>query len=308
MDFTLGAVILAAIATIVGATIQGSIGFGMNLVTVPMLALVLPESLPVAVVLLGIPISIAMLRHEHRSLDRTGLGWIIGGRVPGTVLGAWVVATVTTATLQGLIGGFVLLFVLASIVSPPIPVRPGTQVAAGAASGVTGTAAGIGGPPIALLYQHHPGPQMRSTLAASFFFGTLLSITTLAIARQVSWDQVALGIGLAPLVVAGSYAGRRFHDSSTAVGCAQQCSCSPRPLPSSSSSTRSSDSTERELGEHGLVVRAGAFELADAQHRDVVIDEHVVEPDRRERLLAVRPRRGQASSSPFMPRCRGRDP
>ena len=53
---------------------------------------------------------------------------------------------------------------------------------------------------------------MRSTLAASFFFGTLLSITTLAIARQVSWDQVALGIGLAPLVVAGSYAGRRFHD------------------------------------------------------------------------------------------------
>jgi uncharacterized membrane protein YfcA len=212
LDFTLGAVILAAIATIVGATIQGSIGFGMNLVTVPVLALVLPESLPVTVVLLGIPISIAMLRHEHRSLDRAGLAWIIGGRVPGTVLGAWVVATVTTATLQGLIGGFVLLFVLTSIVSPPIPVRRSTQVVAGATSGVTGTAAGIGGPPIALLYQHHPGPQMRSTLAASFFFGTLLSITTLSIARQVIWDQVLLALGLAPLVVAGSYVGRRAHD------------------------------------------------------------------------------------------------
>src|SRR4029079_5193713 len=128
MDVTVGALILAALATIVGATIQGSIGFGLNLVTVPVLALVLPDALPVTVVLLGIPISIAMLRHEHHALDRRGLGWIITGRVPGTIVGAWVAATVTTTMLQGLIGGFVLLFVLASILTPPLPVRPGTQV------------------------------------------------------------------------------------------------------------------------------------------------------------------------------------
>jgi uncharacterized membrane protein YfcA len=212
MDLTWGALVLAALATLAGATIQGSIGFGMNLVTVPVLALVLPESLPVTVVLLGVPISAAMLRHEHHALDRTGIAWIITGRVPGTILGAWVVATVTVAVLQGLIGTFVLLFVLATLVTPPIPVQPATQAAAGAVSGVTGTAAGIGGPPIALLYQHHAGPAMRSTLAASFFFGTLLSVTTLAIARQVSWDQVLLGVALAPVVVAGTRTGRRFHD------------------------------------------------------------------------------------------------
>ena len=199
------------VATIVGATIQGSIGFGMNLVTVPVLALALPDALPATVVLLGIPISIAMLRHEHRALDRTGLAWIIGGRVPGTVVGAWIVATVAVATLQLLVGGFVLVFVVASVLAPAVPVRPGTQAAAGVASGVSGTAAGIGGPPIALLYQRHTGPAMRSTLAASFFFGTFLSLVTLAIARQVGWAQVALALGLAPLVVAGSYAGRRFH-------------------------------------------------------------------------------------------------
>jgi len=212
VHFTIGALVLAASATLVGATIQGSIGFGMNLVTVPLLALVLPDALPVTVVLLGIPISIAMLRHEHQALDRAGFSWIITGRVPGTLLGAWVVATVSTAALQGLIGAFVLTFVVASLVTPPIPVQRSTQVAAGAVSGVTGTAAGIGGPPIALLYQRHAGPQMRSTLAATFFFGTLLSITTLSLARQVSWDQVWLALGLAPLVVLGSSGGRRFHD------------------------------------------------------------------------------------------------
>jgi uncharacterized membrane protein YfcA len=52
---------------------------------------------------------------------------------------------------------------------------------------------------------------MRSTLAASFFFGTLLSIGTLTVARQVSGAQLLLGVGLAPLVLAGSYVGRRLH-------------------------------------------------------------------------------------------------
>jgi uncharacterized membrane protein YfcA len=211
MHITLAAIALAALATLAGASIQGAIGFGMNLVTVPVLALVLPDSLPVTVVVLGIPISIAMLRHEHRALDRPGIAWIIGGRVPGTIVGAWIVATAATETRSILIGVLVLAFVGASVAFPPVPVRPTTQVTAGAVSGVTGTAAGIGGPPLALLYQHHPGPAMRSTLAASFFFGTLLSIGTLAIAGQVSGAQLMLGVGLAPLVVAGSYAGRRLH-------------------------------------------------------------------------------------------------
>jgi uncharacterized protein len=212
MDFTAAALVAAAIATLAGATIQGSIGFGMNLVTVPVLALVLPDSLPVTVVFLGVPISIAMLRHEHRALDRTGLAWIIAGRVPGTIVGAWTVATASASVLQGLIGAFVLAFVIASLTLPSIPVLPRTQIAAGAVSGVTGTAAGIGGPPIALLYQHHAGPTMRSTLAASFFFGTLLSLTSLGVAGQVGWSQLLLAAGLAPLVVWGAHAGRRFHD------------------------------------------------------------------------------------------------
>ncbi len=211
MDYTWAAIVVAALGTIVGATIQGSIGFGMNLVTVPVLALALPEALPATVVLLGIPISFTMLRHEHHALDRTALAWILGGRVPGTILGAWIVAVVTTSTLQFLIGSFVLLFVAASLFAPAIPVRWQTQAAAGAASGVTGTAAGIGGPPIALLYQRHAGPAMRSILAASFFFGTFLSLVTLAIAGQVSWAQVVLGLALSPLVLAGTFAGRRLH-------------------------------------------------------------------------------------------------
>lgn len=212
MDLTIAAFVVAAVAALAGAAIQGAIGFGMNLVTVPVLALVVPESLPVAVIVLGLPISLAMLWHEHHAVDRAGIGWILGGRLPGAALGAWVVAVVSVTSLQRLVGASVLLFVIASIAAPPVPVRRSTQALTGAVSGVTGTAAGIGGPPLALLYQHHPGPAMRSTLAASFFVGTIVSLLALTLAGQVGGEQVLFGAGLAPFVLGGSYVGRRLHD------------------------------------------------------------------------------------------------
>jgi uncharacterized protein len=211
VDITIGAVAAAVVATAIGATVQGSLGFGMNLVSVPVFALVLPKALPVTVLVLGIPIGIGMLHYERHAIDRVGVGWIVAGRVPGTVIGAWIVVTVSTSILQSLAGAIVLVLVVASVAMPPLPVRRETQIVSGLVSGVTGTSAGIGGPPLALLYQNHPGPTMRSTLAAAFVFGTSLSLATLLISRQVHVDQVLLGIGLAPVVLAGSVLGRHFH-------------------------------------------------------------------------------------------------
>ena len=104
----MAAVLAVAAATLAGASIQGSIGFGMNLVTVPVLALTLPDALPVTPVLFGIPISIAMVRHERHAVDRPGLVWILAGRVPGTVAGAVIVASVSTDALKIVIGVSVL--------------------------------------------------------------------------------------------------------------------------------------------------------------------------------------------------------
>jgi uncharacterized protein len=213
VDITVAAVVAVAVATLVGASIQGSIGFGMNLVTVPVLALTLPDALPVTPVLFGIPISIAMVRHERHAVDRPGLVWIVAGRVPGTVAGAVIVASVSTNSLKIVIGVSVLLAVALSVAAPPVPLTPATQFSAGVVSGTTGTAAGIGGPPLALLYQHRPGPTMRATMAASFLFGTFLSIVTLSVAREVTLADCVLAAALIPLVIAGTWIGRRAHDA-----------------------------------------------------------------------------------------------
>jgi uncharacterized protein len=211
MELTTTVFVVAAVATLVGATIQGAIGFGMNLVTVPVLALLVPESLPVSVIVLGLPISITMFLFERASVDREGILWIFVGRLPATVVGAAVVAAVSTTTLQAIVGILLLAMVAASAAMPPIPVDRRTQTAAGAVAGLTGTTAGIGGPPLALLYQRYGGPTIRSTLAASFLFGTIVSLGALSASGSVAVDQLAFGAGLSPFVIAGVLVGRRAH-------------------------------------------------------------------------------------------------
>jgi uncharacterized membrane protein YfcA len=203
MHLSAGDVAIAFVATLVGAIVQGSVGFGMNLVTVPVLAIIEPAALPVTAVLLGVPMSVTMVRHEHHAIDRGAIGWIILGRVPGTIAGAAIVVLVATSTLSVLVGLVVLASVVMSTLGTKIEVNRRTCVAAGVESGVMGTAAGIGGPPLALLYQHHEGPVMRSTLAASFFAGTILSLTTLGIAGEAHLDHLAFAAMLTPAVVLG---------------------------------------------------------------------------------------------------------
>jgi uncharacterized protein len=81
----------------------------------------------------------------------------------------------------------------------------------GALSGVMGTASSIGGPPVALLYQHHPGAVLRSTTAALFVVGTVLSAAALAVAGEVTGAQVALALALMPAIAGGLALARALH-------------------------------------------------------------------------------------------------
>jgi uncharacterized membrane protein YfcA len=191
-----------------GAAVQGSIGFGMNLVAVPVVALVRPEALPATLVVLAMPMTVAMALRERHAIDRPGLGWTLVGRLPGTLLGVWVVTAVSADTLSTLIGAFVIVAVAMSVAWPPIPVSRETALTAGFASGLMGTAAAIGGPPLALVYQHHEGPVLRSTLASAFTVGTLVSALTLALAGEVDRNDLLLAAALVPGLMGGLLASR----------------------------------------------------------------------------------------------------
>lgn len=199
------------LAVVAGAVVQGTIGFGVNLVAVPVVAVVEPEALPATLTLLALPLSVGMLVREHDHVDRGGLGWLTAGRVPGTVLGAWIVTVLSSDGLSSVIGVFVLVAVAMSIASPPIAVTPISATAVGFASGAMGTATSIGGPPLALLYQHHAGAVLRSTSAAVFTIGTILSTAALVAAGEVAGWHVLLAVTLSPGIIAGLLLARHLH-------------------------------------------------------------------------------------------------
>ena len=83
-------------------------------------------------------------------------------------------------------------------------------VAAGLVTGVTETATGIGGPPLALVYQHRP-PTMRSTIALCFLVGEVVSLALLAASGRLGMDAVQSAAILLPAVLIGSSASRLVH-------------------------------------------------------------------------------------------------
>lgn len=187
----------------VGAFVQGSVGFGINLIVVPVIAVLVPDAIPGAVVLLSLPLTITMLVREHHHVDRRGVAWVMVGRLPGAVIGAAVVVLVATDVLTAIVGAVILVAVALSVTRLHVPVAPWSAASAGLAAGVMGTAAGVDGPPLALLYQHHRSEAIRATLAACFVMGALLSAVALLVAGEIRAEQLVFTLQLLPALAVG---------------------------------------------------------------------------------------------------------
>lgn len=196
-------ILLAGLAVALGALVQGAVGYGMALVAAPLLALVDPALVPVPLVLLGAGHSVLTVLREGRHVDWAGVGWAMLGRLPGTGLGVLAVVALAQQVFSLVIGACVLAFVLLSLLTWRPRPRPRSLLLAGLASGVGGTAAGIGGPPIALLYQHVTGPRVRGTMGAYFVLGSVTSIAALAAAGQMPGAALVSAAELAPFLMAG---------------------------------------------------------------------------------------------------------
>lgn len=223
-----------AVALVLGAAVQGLVGLGVGLVAAPVVTLLAPELMPVSLLLVALFMPVVTLWHEHHDIDWRGLGWSLPARVPGTAAGVWLVSVVTDRLLGVLVGTMVLVGVLATWRALEVPVNRGTLSTAGFVSGVTGTATSIGGPPIAVLYQHRPAAQIRSTLAVYFMLGALLSILGLAWAGEVERQDVGFGLAMLPTLLVGGWLARvvrrRTDPASIRLGVLTVCAASALAL------------------------------------------------------------------------------
>jgi uncharacterized protein len=195
--------ILAAIVMAAGCALQGAVGFGANLVAAPLLLLLDERFVPGPTIVATGILNLLVIRREGASRVDPTIGTAIVGQVVGTLGAGVVLAVITARTLSLLFAGLVLAGVALSAAGWQLAKSRPTLAGVGVLSGFMGTVSGIGGPPIALVYQQSDGPTLRGTLARYFTVGNAVAIPTLMVAGHLGGDEVLPIVVLVPGALAG---------------------------------------------------------------------------------------------------------
>lgn len=195
----------------IGSTVQGVIGFGLGTISTPIMALLKPDLVPVVVLCLAFIIACSTLHRAWAETDWKMVLYSNLARLPGTFLAVWALAVLTTNSLQLFIGCAVIFtMILSSLGWTPKVNAPNTLIAGGL-SGFLGTSTSIGGPPMALLMKTFNPAKARGTLAATFVFGSIVSMVTLAIGGQITTYQLKYAVIYLPLAILGLVAANYFN-------------------------------------------------------------------------------------------------
>lgn len=187
----------------VGAMVQSTIGFGIAVVAAPFVVTARPDLMPASLIVCVFFMPVLQLLGGARDIAWRHLGWALGARVLATPLGVLLVAVAPADVIAVTVGVLILVSVAASVWAVDISLDRRNSALAGAITGVSGTAASIGGPFFALVLQHERPERLRGTLAAFFLMGTVIGMTGLAIGGQVDAADIRAGLLWAPFVLVG---------------------------------------------------------------------------------------------------------
>jgi uncharacterized protein len=202
-----GILIAAATVMAAAAALQSAVGFGGNLVAAPILALMDPGLVPVPILIGSTAINLAMVAREPGHSGWGPFSWILAGRLPGSFVGLALLAALQPAGIQLVLGLGLLVAVAATWQRWVIPRTAGGLLGAGLLSGAGATAVGVGGPPVALVFQHSTGPELRGTLARTLLAGQVMSLAVLAVGGRIGGLELRQGLALVPGVLVGLLGG-----------------------------------------------------------------------------------------------------
>lgn len=187
----------------VGSLIQSAFGFGMAVIAAPLLVMFYPAALPGPLIAMALVQCLLVAMRHRREIQFRPLASAMLGRIPGSLLGAWLLSVLSVEVLSIFVGSAVVMAVAVSMSS--ITVHPNTRTMfwAGAISGVFGTSTTVGGPPMALLLQHQEAAHLRGNLAAFFIYGCLVSLLMLALIGRYGVAELELTLSLLPWAITG---------------------------------------------------------------------------------------------------------
>jgi uncharacterized membrane protein YfcA len=194
----------------IGSALQASVGIGLALLVVPLLALVDQSFIPGPMLLAGAMLALSTAYRERTAIDVTALRSSVIGLAIGTIVGALTLKLVSGPNLNKTLGGLVVLAVLLSVSGYRFNATPRSLLFAGGAAGMMGAMVGIHGPPISLVFQNTEPRVARAMLGAFFSIAYLGAVAALAgfglfgsphlVRAGILLPGVAIGLVVAPLL------------------------------------------------------------------------------------------------------------
>jgi uncharacterized membrane protein YfcA len=206
------ALLVAILSALLAGIVSGMTGFGLALISVPLLLFVYePRTVVVITAVLSVVINFAVVWDSWRDADRRVVIVLLPPAFVGVVAGAELLRVVDPDYIR-LVVGFVV------VVSALLLLRdvrlPGAQtgwgaVVAGSTSGALSTSTGLAGPPIVLLLASRGFPKrvFRGSSALYFLVMSLLGLAVLLFRGLLEAGDVPLTLALVPAAFLGKFFG-----------------------------------------------------------------------------------------------------
>jgi uncharacterized membrane protein YfcA len=194
---------VATLVVTLGALLQGSIGIGLGMLSAPMLLLIDPAFVPGPLLCGALALTLLMTHRDRHAIQYADLGWALSGRLIGILCGVSLLALLPRDQFGTVFGTLILAAVALSASGLHLRLRPTTLMIAGVLSGLMGTTSSVGGPAMALVYQHSSGPRIRGTLSAYFVVGVSGSLVGLHFVGFFGMEELVRSASLLPGILLG---------------------------------------------------------------------------------------------------------
>jgi uncharacterized protein len=168
---------IAALCLLAGCWLQTALGFGMAVVAAPVIVMIKPEWVPVALTVSALFLSTLNSWNQRRYIQLRKMIIPFVTRLPGTALGLWLLLQLNAMALQICVAIVVLLAVVFSLFGRQFDYTAGRLGVAAFISGIMGTTTSVGGPPMALVMQFGEPQVIRANLSLYFAYSCTVSLT-----------------------------------------------------------------------------------------------------------------------------------
>ncbi|KAA0018391.1 sulfite exporter TauE/SafE family protein [Antrihabitans cavernicola] len=190
------------------ALVQSLTGVGYALVAAPLLMMLAPELVPGPLLLLESLLVLWLVIRERHAVDLRILRGALLASLPGAAIGVLIPLTFPAPVIAAVLGVGIIVLSVMALGGTMIPMTRWTMASAGFGAGAMNSIAGIGGPPLALVYRPRDAAELRTNLSLCVLIMSIFSIAALLLRQVTTVGSLAESARYVPTLFVGFFLAR----------------------------------------------------------------------------------------------------